>query len=98
MVGADYVGASVTDGSIIWAGHSCQCDHAEYANDDDMFLGWHGSLTLQPPAGSSSLRTSGGVGRLCNMKPTLTCLVTLSLEVYYRYLPLSSPEWLKKGK
>ena len=28
----------------------------------------------------------------------VTAMATLSLEVYYRYLPLSSPEWLKKGK
>jgi len=26
----------------------------------------------------------------------VTAMATLSLEVYYRYLPLSSPEWLKK--
>lgn len=26
-----------------------------------------------------------------------TAMATLSLEVYYRYLPLSSPEWLKRG-
>ena len=24
-----------------------QCDHAEYANDDDMLLEWHRSLTLR---------------------------------------------------
>ena len=28
----------------------------------------------------------------------ITAMAALSLEVYYRYLPLSSPEWLKKGK
>jgi len=28
----------------------------------------------------------------------ITGMATLSLEVYYRYLPLSSPEWLKDGK
>ena len=29
-------------------------------------------------------------------RPVITALATLSLEVYYRYLPLSSPEWSKK--
>ena len=28
----------------------------------------------------------------------VTAMATLSLEVYYRYLPLSSPEWIKTGK
>ena len=28
----------------------------------------------------------------------ITAMATLSLEVYYRYLPLSSPAWLNKGK
>jgi hypothetical protein len=28
----------------------------------------------------------------------VTAMATLSLEVYYRYLPLSSPAWLKNGK
>jgi uncharacterized membrane protein len=27
----------------------------------------------------------------------VTAMATLSLEVYYRYLPLSSPKWLRRG-
>ena len=42
-----------------------------------MFLGWHCSLTLHPPAGTSSLRTSGRGSRLRNVKTMLTVLLVL---------------------
>ena len=31
-------------------------------------------------------------------RPVITALATLSLEVYYRYLPLNSLDWMKKAK
>jgi hypothetical protein len=31
-------------------------------------------------------------------RPVITALATLSLEVYYRYLPLNSLDWMKQDK